>query len=245
MEMPEPDQPLPVALEALRVEHLDGDLRGRVPLAHGAVDDPSVHDAEAALADDLPRVELAGGLPELVASSYVKSLRRPYADMVRNSSTSLGTASTSIPSDPTFLSFEGAAAGLGASSACIRGAIGNADHIYISSMDAKRRLNRGRLLQVRCVRTSTAGRRRLARLADVAAAREDPAMHFPEDRYVADHSAWVGSFVRSSPCWPAVSIGGRGRPTRATAASDHARAHAGERRYGVLSAGSMPMEEAR
>jgi hypothetical protein len=58
-------QPLPVPLQALRVELLHGDLRR-------PVDQPEVDDAEAALADDLSRVEVARGLPELVVREQLQ-----------------------------------------------------------------------------------------------------------------------------------------------------------------------------
>jgi hypothetical protein len=77
------DQPLPVPLEALRVELLDGDLRGREPLAHRVVDKPSVDDAEAALADDLPGVEVAGGQPEvLVREELEEPVRRHRPELL-------------------------------------------------------------------------------------------------------------------------------------------------------------------
>lgn len=74
-------------------------------------------------------------------------------------------------------------------------------------------------------------------------------MHFPEEGYVADHSAWVGSLGCSS------LLAGRRLCRSGPGAADasdgslrpRARARPGERRQGVLSrpARSMPMEEAR
>lgn len=58
-------------------------------------------------------------------------------------------------------------------------------------------------------------------------------MNSPEERYVADHLA-VLSFVLVFPRWPAGAADGL-RP----------RARRGETVHAVLSAGSLPMEEAR
>lgn len=131
--MPEPDQPLPVALEPLWVEHLDGDLRGRVPLAHGAVDDPSVDDAEAALADDLPRVEVAGGLPELVVREELEAAVRRHGPELLHV---LGYGQHQHPLRPHLPELR---RGRRRPRGLICVARSGTQIIYISSMDAKRR----------------------------------------------------------------------------------------------------------